>query len=177
MYSFLRRINLIVDYNFELSISKTDFIKKFRQNVEFSTLSFDFFEGFEIFFSSKFEYKGFIDNQSFHIKKKRKLFEQNQSQAIAKGNFTEENEKLYIEIEINAFNKMLYLLFVLLILFYGIFLNAFIFGDSKTPFFIFPFILFHGFLIIGIPYFFMRRSVKKLQYKLERDFNYWNIKK
>jgi hypothetical protein len=33
-----------------------------------------------------------------------------------------------------------------------------------------PFIVFHATVMMGMPYLFMRRSVKKLKYDLEREF-------
>ena len=176
MNNFLRKINLIEDVQFELQTSKTDFIRKFKQNVENSDLGFNFFEGFEAFSSNKQEYKGYINDRKFEIQKRRKLFEPNQTFAIARGTFNEMNDKLNFKIEINAFRKIMFLFLGFILVFYGGFLSFFIFGDAETPFFILPFLLVHSLFMIGIPYFLMRRSVKKMQYDLERDFHYWLVK-
>lgn len=176
MTTFLRKIKLIEDYNIELPTTKTNFISRFRENVLHSELGFEIFEGFEAFSSNKQEYKGYINDRKFEIQKRRKLFEPNQTFAIARGTFNEMNDKLNFKIEINAFRKIMFLFLGLILVFYGVFLSSFIFGDAETPFFILPFLLVHSLLMIGIPYFLMRRSVKKMQYDLERDFHYWLVK-
>ena len=86
------------------------------------------------------------------------------------------NDKLNFKIEINAFRKIMFLFLGFILVFYAGFLCFFIFGDAEIPFFILPFLLVHSLFMIGIPYFLMRRSVKKMQYDLERDFHYWLVK-
>ncbi|CAD0008425.1 hypothetical protein FLACHUCJ7_03773 [Flavobacterium chungangense] len=64
------------------------------------------------------------------------------------------------------------------ILFYSIFIFATIFSsaDNAVPFFLVPFLLFHMSVMLGIPYFVIRRSVKRMIYDLERDLHYWVTK-
>ena len=71
MNDYLKKIKLAQEINIELQISKSDFTKKFRENVDESDLGF---EPFEVFTSSKNEYKGNIENNRFELKKRRKLF-------------------------------------------------------------------------------------------------------
>jgi len=176
MNNFLRKINLVEDYNFELPTSKTDFISKFRRNVENSNLGFDFFEGFEALSSSNYEYKGYINEREFEIKRKRKLFEPNQSFATAKGTYKEVNEKLQLAIEINAFSNIMYFFLGIVALFYLFFVSVILFGDNEIPSFVILFLFIHAAFMIGIPYFVMRRSINKIRYNLERDFYYWVTK-
>ena len=176
MNHFLQKLKLIEITSIELTISKADFIKKFRENVEYSNLNFTPFEGFEAFSSSRFEYKGNITDREFALKKRRKLFDTNYSFAKATGSFQESFDKLIIKTEINAFRKKMGFFLIFILLFDILILTGVSLGSSSFPFFIFPFILLHAGLMIGIPYFVMRRSVKRLIYDLERDFHYWVTK-
>jgi hypothetical protein len=62
MDNFLRKINLIKDITIQLPVSKTEFIQKFRNNVDESDLGY---VPFEVFQSSTNEYKGNIGNKYF----------------------------------------------------------------------------------------------------------------
>jgi hypothetical protein len=177
MNDFLRKIKLIDETIIELLVSKIDFTKKFRENVEQSDLSFDFFESFEALSSSKYEYKGNIDTSGFQIKKKKKLFDSKFTLATAKGRFVENTEKLILQIEINAFKKRMILFLGFILFFYTIFLISMLFSDAGGfSFFLIPFLMLHASLMIGIPYFVLRRSVKRMVYDMERDFHYWVTK-
>lgn len=173
MTNFSRQINLFKDLNFTLNISKTDFIQKFRENVDQSNLSFDPFEAFQ---SSSNHYKGNIYNNNFELEKRKRFFDTNYSFAKATGILTEENEQLDIKIEINGFRKRMILFFGFLCVFYLIFIAGSFFADDNIPFFILPFLLIHMSLMLGVPYFLIKRSVSRMAYDLERDFHYWVIK-
>lgn len=174
MSNFLRKINLIKDINIELQVSKTDFIKKFRENVDESDLGFEPFEALK---SSQNEYKGNIENNSFELKKRRKLFDTNYSFAKVTGQIIQETDKLIIKTQISAFQGKMIFFMAFLLLFYAIFISAFLFTENGgIKFFIFPFILFHMSIMMGIPYFIMKRSVTRMIYDLERDLHYWVTK-
>ncbi|UPZ15662.1 hypothetical protein [Flavobacterium humidisoli] len=175
MNDFLRKIHLVKDISIQLPVSKIDFIQKFRNHVDQSDLSF---VPFEVFQSSRNEYKGNISNNSFELRKRRKLFDTNYSFAKVTGHFTEENNQLNINAEINGFRKRMLLFLGIVVMFYSIFLFASLFlgSDSTVPFFILPFLLFHMSLMLGIPYFVIRRSVKRMIYDIERDLHYWVTK-
>lgn len=178
MSDFLRKIKILDSMTIELDIHKSDFIKKFRQNVDASDLSFSdsFFEGLT---SSPNEYKGNIDERNFNIRRRRKMFDTNKNFAVANGNLTEQLDKLVIKTDINGFHKGMKFFYMAIIVFYIIF----IFGFSATmffnegtgfmPFAVLPFILLHACLMLGIPYFMMKRGVKRMKYELERDFHFW----
>jgi pilus assembly protein TadC len=174
MEDFLRKIHLVQDISIQLPISKIDFIQKFRNNVDESDLSF---VPFEVFESSKNEYKGNILNNSFEFKKRRKFFNNNYSFAKVTGTFKEDHNLLIVNAEINGFKKRMLLFLGIMILFYliSIFSSIFLPGENP-PFIFFPFLLFHMSLMIGIPYFVIRRSVKRMVYDVERDLHYWVTK-
>ena len=119
MKDFLKKIKLIDHVIFELNCTKSDFIKKFNQNVEYSNLNFTPFESFEAFSSSRFEYKGNINSQRFQIRKKRKLFDGQQTFATATGSFVENIDQLIIKAEINSFRKQMW--FFLAFIFFFLF--------------------------------------------------------
>ncbi|RZJ56169.1 MAG: hypothetical protein EOO44_00575 [Flavobacterium sp.] len=175
MTNLLHKLKLIQDLKFKLNISKTEFTKKFRENVDESNLGY---EPFEVFQSSTNHYKGNIYNNNFELKKRKRFFDTRYSFAKVTGQLVEENEHLNIEVEINAFKKRMIIFFGFLILFYLVFIIVSIFGGevSSTPLFFLPFLMIHMCVMLGIPYFMIRRSVSKMAYDLERDFHYWVTK-
>ncbi|WP_029272735.1 hypothetical protein [Flavobacterium sp. KJJ] len=177
MNNFLRKIHLIKDLTIQLPVSKTDFIQKFRMHVDESNLGY---VPFEVFQSSTNEYKGNIENNFFELKKRKKLFDTNYSFAKVTGHFAEDNSQLNINAEINGFKKRMILFLGIMIIFYSLFIFGSLFfvdnNPSPAPFFFFPFILIHMSVMLGIPYFIIRRSVKRMAYDLERDFHYWVTK-
>jgi len=173
MNDFLRKINLVKDITIQLSVSKIDFTKKFRDNVDESDLGFVPFEAFQ---SSKNEYKGNIDGSAFELKKRRRLFDTNYSFAEVTGSLIERNDKLIIEAEIFGFKKRMIILFTFVIFFYLIAFAGMVLGNGDIPFFILPFLFIHMSIMLGIPYFIIRRSVNRMAYDLERDFHYWVTK-
>lgn len=128
MNNFLKKIKLRDTITFELNCSKSDFIEKFKTNVEYSDLGYTPFEAFEVFSSSRFEYKGTINSQGFKIKKKRKLFDGQQTFAIARGTFVENIDRLIITTEINSFKKRMLLYVGLIFCCYFILIIGFTYG-------------------------------------------------
>ncbi|PUU70579.1 hypothetical protein DBB36_08070 [Flavobacterium sp. WLB] len=172
MDNFLRKINLVKDITIELPVSKIDFTEKFRNNVDEYDLGFVPFEAFQ---SSKNEYKGNIDGSAFELKKRRRLFDTNYSFAEVTGSLIERNEKLIIDAEILGFKKRMIIIFAFIVLFYLIFIAGMISVGDDTFIFL-PFLLIHMSIMLGIPYFIIRRSVNRMAYDLERDFHYWVTK-
>ncbi|MBL0739286.1 hypothetical protein JI750_20520 [Flavobacterium sp. GN10] len=175
MTDFLRKIHLVKDISIQLPVSKIDFIQKFRSHVDESDLSF---VPFEVLQSSRNEYKGNISNNYFELKKRRKLFDTNYSFAKVTAHFSEDNNRLNIEAEINGFRKRMLLFVGVMLAFYSIFIitSLFLTSDNSASFFVLPFLLFHMSIMLGIPYFIIRRSVKRMIYDLERDLHYWVTK-
>ncbi|MDR6760458.1 hypothetical protein J2Y38_000637 [Flavobacterium sp. 2755] len=173
MNNFLKKINLIKNITIQLPVSKIDFIQKFRNNVDESDLGY---VPFEIFLSSRNEYKGNIENNSFELKKRKKLFDMNHSFAKVNGNLIQENDKLTIDVEIIGFRKRMIIFFGFIIFFYLISIAGMISVGDNVTFIFLPFLFIHMSIMLGIPYFIIRRSVNRMAYDLERDFHYWVTK-
>ena len=109
------------------------------------------------------------------IKKKRRFLDNNINTATASGTFVQKNNTLIINAEINGFNGMMIPFYIFCVLFYCIFFFIF-FATNKIEnnfsSLAFTFVIVHAAFMMGIPYFFMRRSTKKLKYELEREFFY-----
>ncbi|TGD58069.1 hypothetical protein [Flavobacterium humi] len=176
MNEFLRKAHLLETISITLDSTKTDFIKVFEENVDFSELEFSD-QFFEALTTGENEYKGTIDNRSFKLRRRRRLFDTNNNFALAEGTMHEKEGKLVLETEIKGFHTMMKFFYAIVMGFYLIF----IFGLAFTSFFVkdsvplfVPLLIFlHALLMIGIPYFAMRRSVTRMKYELERDFHFW----
>ncbi|SDW42706.1 hypothetical protein SAMN05444411_101694 [Lutibacter oricola] len=178
MKDFLEKIKLIEYFTVELEIQKFDFVSILKKHVDEGDTGI-FSDTFDIFSSSKNEYKGQVDFNGFKIKRRKRLFDMNMNFAIAKGNFSQKNEKLIVETEVNGFSNMMIPFYIIGVVFYTIFIGAFFMADNiegNGVGFALPFILIHGAFMFGIPYVFMRRSAKRMKYELEREF-YYLIKK
>lgn len=167
MDNFLERIKLIDNLFLELDIEQSEFIKRLKDNVNDGDTSM-FFSQFDIFTSKKKEFVGHIGINTFKIRKRHKFFQTKANLAIAEGNIRHNGNQLKIDAKIKAFSGFLIFFLVFLLIFYSVFLTNMI--SSGGTLFMFPFIIIHGLLMIGIPYFILRRSVKQMKYDLEREF-------
>jgi len=172
MGDILEKLKLIDSIVIELPISKTEFIELLENNIDQKQS-----DVFDVFSSSKNEYKGEVTIEGFELKKKRRLFEMNINTAKAVGVFEEHEDTLIIHTEINAFQGQAKLIFGSFILFYIIFISAFLFVGDDFPLFVLPFILLHASFMIGVPYLLVKRSVRRMKYDLERDLYYLATKK
>jgi hypothetical protein len=171
MKEFLRRLKLIDSMTTTLPTSKVEFVNRLNEITDEGSTGM-MSDTFDIFSSSKNEFKGQVTFDSFKIKRRRRFFDTNMNFAVANGNFTEKNGQLTVDTEINGFNNFFIIFYVFLIIFYSIFIFGFWGSDNKGGFIALPFILLHGTFMFAIPYFMMRRSVKRLKYELEREFFY-----
>jgi len=172
MDNLLRRLKLKEDLTTNLKIEKIDFVQKLSSITDKGDVGI-FSDTFDIFSSSKNEFKGRVNSKGFEIKRKRRFFDTNMNTAIAKGTLYENNGALSIETEINGFHNLYVVFYIMLIIFYSIAIIGISISDNNVKFGVIPFLLLHGTLMFSFPYFMMRRSVKRLKYELEREFYYF----
>ena len=84
MKEFLKKIKLIDHFTTEVPLERSQFVSRFEKQVDYGDLDM-FSDMFEVFSSSKNEYKGHVNNEGFKIKRRRKLFDMNS--AVASGEF------------------------------------------------------------------------------------------
>ena len=174
MKEFLKKIKLIENFTIEIEFKKNDFVSKLKEHVDEGSIGL-FANAFDVFSSSKNEYKGHVSYDEFKIKRRKRFFDMNKNLAIARGSYKQKNETLIIETEINGFNRIMIPYFLFTIVFYLIFIGVIIMTDSFKGIevgFVFLFLFIHATFMFGIPYFLMRRSTKRMKYELERDFYY-----
>jgi hypothetical protein len=174
MEDFLERIQLIKQKQVKLPIEKTEFSKILRQNVDEGEIGM--FSGmFEAFSSSKNKFKGTVSNNEFEIRKRHVLFQQNQMIARIKGTFRQQNDHLIIDLTINGFSKMILPFYAIAVVFYILFISTMSHGlESFSPFLII--ILIHAILMFVVPYFVMRKNVKRTADDIEKEL-YFMTKK
>ena len=177
MDNFFRKINLIDEFTIVLNTSRMDFIKALKNNVDeanINSFSSHFFQGFEVFSSSKNVFKGQVNNDGFKIRKRRRMFNSTSGLARAKGSFRERNDQLEIKTTVSSWNNILLVIICMLLVFYIVFISiSFVNSEFRSDsFFVIPFLMIHGLFMLGIFYFLMRKSVKNLKQDLEREFVY-----
>ncbi len=161
MRFFLKILGLIEKLKIELDIEKTEYIKSLRSKVvRNQSESFCFFQ------SKEKIYEGYVLQDSFEIRI-------NGNPAIAFGTFEEGEKFLIVNIEIRAFNNY-GTLFGILVVTFQVFLVSFIFLFSKWEehlgIFTIPFILINALIWLVLPYFSLRRSMKRLAFEIKKDF-------
>lgn len=170
MNEFLTKIKLIDYLSVTLPVSRQQFNKKLSEITEQG--STNTFFTFEAFSRSAKEFKGQVRYDGFKLRRRQKMFDRNQNMAIASGRYKEGIDQLTIDIEIVPLKGFLYVFYGFLAVFYVIFLTGFLLADTRPPLFVFPFIAIHGCVMILIPYFITKRSVKRMKYELERELYY-----
>ncbi len=171
MKDILRKLKLIDSFTIKLELSRAEFVNNLQNITDKGHIGM-FSDSLDAFSSSKKELKGHIDYNGFKIKKRRRFLENNFHMATASGTISESEGNLQIETEISGFNNFILMFYIFLIVFYSILIfNVWNF-DNNSDFFPTSLLIFHGTLMFSIPYFMMRRSVKRLKYELEREFFY-----
>ncbi|MEM9887910.1 MAG: hypothetical protein AAF849_18590 [Bacteroidota bacterium] len=174
MKNILRKLKLTDSFVVELKIQQQEFVSMLKENVDEGSVGI-FSDTFDVFSSSKNEFKGHINWEGFKIKRKRRFFDTNINLAVASGSYKQQYDKLIIKTEINSLNVLMTLFYVFLLLFYPLFIFLILVTDNitgNTPAFVLPFLLVHAASMLGIPYIMMRKSVKRMKYELEREFYY-----
>lgn len=170
MKDILRKLKLIDNMTTTLRISKAEFVARLLNIIDEGSTGM-FLDTFDAFSSSKNEFKGQVNYDGFKLKRRRRFFDANMGTAIANGTFFESNGELIIETEINGFNGFFIVFYIFLIIFYSLSILG-VSTSKDIDFVAVPFLLLHGTIMFAIPYFMMRRSVKRLKYELEREFFY-----
>jgi len=172
MKNFLRKIKLIDNFSTQIVIQKSEFMKKLKEHVDEGDIGF-FSNTFDVFSSSKNEYRGHVGFDNFKIKRRKKFFDMNMNLSVAEGTYRQNGDNLIIEGEINGFSGAMIPFYVVVLIFYLIFIVGFFMTDSMPllmMFVVVPFLLIHASFMLGMPYLMMRRSVKRMKHELEREF-------
>lgn len=172
MENLIRKLKLKDDLTTTLSLTKIEFVSALRNQVDISDNIDGFFSGaFEAFSSSENLYKGTVNHNNFKIRKRRRFNERQFGNIKAIGRFHENNDKLIVTTEINAWSNYMLFYYGAIIVFYAFFIgffNNFKFDD----FFFVPFIAIHALFMFGLPIYHMRKGVIKMKQDLEREFHF-----
>lgn len=171
MKDILKRLKLIDNMTTTLLTNKVEFVKRLNEITDEGSIGI-ISETFDIFSSSKNEFKGQVTLDNFKIKRRRRFFDTNINFAVANGFFVESNGQLNIETEINGFNNFFIVFYIFLIIFYSIFIFVLFNENDNGGLIAIPLLLVHGLFMFAIPYLMIKRSVKRLKYELEREFYY-----
>lgn len=174
MKEFLKKIKLIDILTLELDSTKSEFISRFKPHVDEGDIGI-FSSFFEVFSSSKNEYKGTVGYDGFKIRKRKKFFDTNKQLTIITGKYRQNHDKLIIEAEVNGFPPIIMLFYLFLVVFFIIFISimlSFKGSESMNKAIMIPMFLLYMLAMLGLPYIFMRRSVKKTMHSFERELFY-----
>ena len=173
MQKLLRKYKLIDSLTFEIEANKNEFIEKLKNQVDPDKGGL-FSKMFEAFSSSDKTLKGTVGHNSFKVRRKQRMFDNTAMLAKAEGKFRQEREQLVFDVEINGVTTFMKVGFFFLLVIYSVMLITFLSVSlqDNMSFFVIPFICLHGLLMLGIPIFMIRKSVKNLKREIEKEFFY-----
>lgn len=173
MKEYLKKLKLVDNSSIKIDMRRSEFINNLNQIVDDGNTSI-FSDTLDVFSQSKNEFKGKVDYHGFKIKRKRKFFDPYMNLSTASGSFTDHNNGLLIEIEIeiNGFSISMIIFYISAILVYPIIIFGILSSDNVGTHFSIPFILIQSVFVLIFPYLLMRRSVKRMKYELERELYY-----
>ena len=168
MRSLLERIKIIDYATIYLEIEKNEFLRLLKNNVDLGSTKSDFFEPF---MGGKLDFRGQVSQNGFKIRRKKRFFDYNRSSAIVTGQVSQKNEQTKVNMEINSFNNSIYFVIGGLALMCLVFFSI-AFSISDFPIFVLPIVLLHGFFMIGIFAYTMRKSTSQLKKDIEKELYY-----
>lgn len=176
MDKILEKIKLIEFLTTELDIEQSKFVTLLKENIAPSDLGM-FSDTSDLLSFNTYNHKGQVNFDGFKIKRRRRIFDMAINFAIAEGKFQQIGSKLIIETKITGVSKLIIPFFILIILLYVFIIGDFLITtdykeDLTNSILVFLFFILHGFLMLGIPYFMMRKGVKNMKYELNREFHY-----
>lgn len=173
MRKLLHKLNFITEFTISLNVPIDNFEELFRSNTEndIGPLS----DAFDIFKSSKKNFKGNIWKDHFYIKKTGTInplgFPKTMMRAIGKFQVRDSNN-IDIELEINPFNEISILLFYLIaVLIYIIGFISIL--TEETSIYSFLFLVLYSILMLGIPYIVFRVASKNLKTEIISEIKKW----
>jgi hypothetical protein len=166
MKQFFKKLGLTTELQFEMKVSKSDFVNTLMANIDAEQLDIQ-----DVFSGSQNIYKGKIAYDRFELRRRHRMFDPTMNWARLYGTFVQKDEKLIVEVEIVAGHYMMIPFFILLPIGYGIILISMLTNDvaGEGAAWGLPFLLIHGAFMMGIPYFMMKRSLRTAAYNIERD--------
>ena len=164
------KLSLRTTIDTRLPTDRATFYRVLSQAVLDSELGF--FADFQgLFAGGDQDFLGYVRLNTFKFKQRRRFFDPNQTFAVAEGSFTEEGDQLRVRATIDGLSTSMKVNFAFMLVLYAFFLTVTL-GAAELPTFALPFFLLHGCLMLGIPYFLARRSVKQMHRHLDREFHY-----
>lgn len=171
MKEYLKKLQLVDHATIEIDIRRSEFVDRLNKIVDEAGTGL-FSDTLDIFSQSKNEFKGTVDLEGFKIKRKRRFFDTYMNMATASGSFTDRDNGLTVETEINGFSSIMIIFYVFALIIFPVFISGIFSSLNANTNFSFPFILVQFVFLLLLPYFLMKRSVKRMKYELEREFYY-----
>ena len=174
MEKFLEKYKLIDYHTAELEIDKMEFIKRLRAVVDSGSTS-AIASPFEAFSSSDNDYIGWVEQEGFEFRRRRKMFQPNFNQAYVTGKMVQDRDRLIITSKIYGIGKALKIFLISILGFYVLFAAiALLVSTTETDFppYIILFLIPHALFMFCIPFFMAKYGVKRMKKELEREFHY-----
>ncbi|RXM39601.1 hypothetical protein BOQ62_10515 [Chryseobacterium sp. CH21] len=165
MNSFLKSIGLYNSLSIDLHISSVELVQRlmkvtYKTNTTFISLERD------SAIPTRFEYRGMIEENSFTIKRRARLFDMNRNSPVFQGTISDRNGKSSVDIEFfpswfQIINWILVLCFCLIMILVNI-------RDDQQNFIVAVVAL----IIAVTQYFILKRGISRGKYEFERELIY-----
>ena len=176
--SLMIKIKLIDVFTTELEMSKDNFIKALKDQVEEGYIGF-FSLSFDALSSSKKVFKGHVRDDNFKIRRRLAFFDMRYRHTIARGRFKQKDHKLIIETKIMGFYGIKLSLYFFLFIAIAIFLNLLFHIFSlfipnnmalEEKFVVILISLLQLLILFGFPYMMYNKSMKTLKNEIIKVF-------
>lgn len=163
----LDKLGLSEDVSLKYYVTHIDFVEQFQKNIDPNLSSL-----FDVFSSSKIDYRGTISSSKFSIRKKRRFFDSLSAIPLISGTIQSEKNGTRLNVNVRAFTGIMKYITWMLAVIYVVAAIFLAFSGLATKYGILPFLflILHAFVIFLIFYLILRRSVSKVSENLDRDF-------
>lgn len=176
MKEFLTLIKIIQNQTIELEVSKKDFIKAFKHNIgEQKSELYEVLE--KTFKTKKSNYIGKIDFNEFYLKKRNHFFDTDKNTSVVKGKFIQRGQYLRIITEIQGVSYFKFAIYAILAIGYSCIMfvsSQNILKKTGNYLYLVLFVVFHSSIIFGLPYFIIKKRIKRMETEMNYNFIIWS---
>jgi hypothetical protein len=165
MSSFFKNIGLYDSSKVVVNISRSDLIQRlwkitYKTNTTFISLEKD------SAIPTRFEYRGMIDEESFTIKRRTRIFDINMNNPVFHGHISDENGTSSVSVEVRPSGfQIINCIAILFFCLVAIFVN--IGGEQQNLM-----VLVVASIIAVSQYFIIKRAISRGKYEFERELIY-----
>jgi hypothetical protein len=163
----LDKLGLSEDLSLKYYVQHIDFVEQFQKCTDPNQSGV-----FDVFSSSKIDYRGNVSSSEFAVRKKKRFFDSLSAIPLISGTIQSEKNGTRLLVNVCAFTGIMKYITWMLVFIYVAAAIFLAFSGLATKYGMLPFLflILHAFVIFLVFYLILRRSVSKVSENLDRDF-------